>query len=131
MTDPESYGNKCNDISYIRLCNTFFHLGAELQKPRSEWKSAFERRISPTLQKASALQFLDDSIDFDTISNLAAKVNFTFTSADAELQVKRAEKKAFKNAANSNRNETGHYRNKGDMYKPNPPNSIQKNSPSQ
>ncbi|RKF58572.1 hypothetical protein GcM3_181023, partial [Golovinomyces cichoracearum] len=100
MKDPESYGNKYNDISYIRFRNAFFRLSAELQKPRTEWQSAFERRISPTLQKALALQFQDDSIDFDTISNLTAKVNFTFTSADAELQAKRDEKKTFKNAAN-------------------------------
>ncbi|RKF63249.1 hypothetical protein GcM3_140017 [Golovinomyces cichoracearum] len=81
--------------------------------------------------KALALKLLDDSIDFDTIPNLAAKVNFTFTSADAQLRAKRDEKKAFKNAVNSNRNEPGHYRNKRDMHKPNLPNSIQKNSPSQ
>ncbi|RKF81804.1 hypothetical protein GcC1_021023b [Golovinomyces cichoracearum] len=36
MMDPESYGNKCNDISYIKFRNAFCRLGVELQKPRSE-----------------------------------------------------------------------------------------------
>ena len=89
MSDPESYGNKLNNISYLRFRNAFCRLAAELQKPRAIWKTAFERRISPTLQKALALQFLDDNIDFDTIANLAAKVNFTFASADAEIKANR------------------------------------------
>ncbi|POS85196.1 hypothetical protein EPUL_003123, partial [Erysiphe pulchra] len=107
VIDPESYGNKINDVSYLRFRNAFCRLAAELQKPRSEWKSAFERRISPIFQKALALQFLDENIDFDIISKVAAKLNFTFASADAELQARREAKKALSNATNS-RNGLGH-----------------------
>lgn len=55
MIEPESYGNKGDPISFLRFRSAFIRLAAELQKPRYTWKAAFERRISPTLQKSLAL----------------------------------------------------------------------------
>ncbi|RKF74841.1 hypothetical protein GcM1_237055 [Golovinomyces cichoracearum] len=54
---------------------------------------SFERRISPTLKKSLALQFLDDSVDFATIAKLAQKVDYTNSVADAATRPKRAAEK--------------------------------------
>ena len=130
MSDPESYGNKLNNISYLRFRNAFCRLAAELQKPRAIWKTAFERRISPTLQKALALQFLDDNIDFDTIANLAAKVNFTFASADAEIKANRESKKVLSAVANTDRSKSNHNANKRYVNKSTHSESVQLSNPS-
>ncbi|RKF71194.1 hypothetical protein GcM3_106035, partial [Golovinomyces cichoracearum] len=93
MIYPESYGCKGDQISYVRFRNCFTSLVAELDHPRKGLKSAFERRISPTFQKLLALQFLDDSVDFATIAQLAQKVDYTNSVADAATRAKRAAEK--------------------------------------
>ena len=86
---PETYGSKNDKISYVRFRNCFTRLAAKLKRPRYEWKDAFERHVSPTLSKALALQFLDDSIDFATVAQLAQKVDYTNSVADAAIKAKR------------------------------------------
>ncbi|RKF78610.1 hypothetical protein GcM3_062031 [Golovinomyces cichoracearum] len=93
MTYPESYGCKGDQISYVRLRNCFTRLAAELGHPRKGWKSAFERRIFPTLQKSLVLQFLDDSVDFATIAKLAQKFDYTNSVSDAATRAKNAAEK--------------------------------------
>ncbi|RKF75617.1 hypothetical protein GcM3_083029 [Golovinomyces cichoracearum] len=93
MTYPESYGCKKDRISYVHFRSCFTRLAAELDHPRKGWKSAFERRISPTFQKSLAPQFLDDSVDFATIAKLAQKVDYTNSVADAATRAKRAAEK--------------------------------------
>lgn len=89
LMDSESYGKRNDLVSFLRLRNAFTCLAVELNQPRDSCKASFERRISPVLQKSLALQFLDDSIQFDVISKLAQKVDYTNTTADASLRARR------------------------------------------
>lgn len=98
MMDSETYGKKEDQVSYLHFRSTFIRLAAKLWKHRYSRKSAFELRISPTLQKSFALQFLDENVQFDSISKLAHKIDYTNITADAVI---RARPGANKSSSNS------------------------------
>lgn len=88
MGDCKTY--KAEKVDFQLFKNAFVRLGAELRKPKDEWKEAFERRLTATLQKALAAHFLDDDIDFPKIALLAQKVDYTNKRADEESKALRA-----------------------------------------
>lgn len=107
MLDPETYWPKDAEkkaVDYQKFRNTFVRLAAQLQKPKDQWKDEFERRLTPTLTKALATQFLDDEIDFTKIATLAQKVEYTNQSADADA---RARREANKNVSGSSSTNAG------------------------
>lgn len=108
MMEPKTYGAEKSD--YHAFKTAFVRLAAELRLLAADWKDAFERRLSPYLQRALATQFLDDSVDFTKIAILAQKVDNTNKLAEAESNRNKAPNNG---GSGGNRGGRGGYSNRG------------------
>lgn len=105
MMDPKTY--HATRVEYQTFKNTFMRLATEVRLPRAAWKDEFERRLSPTLQKALAVQFLDEDVDFNRIVALAQKVDFANVQADSAVRLRREQTGANGNGNSRNNVSSG------------------------